>query len=519
MFVIKKANETIFREVDTGVKSAAWNMACDDFLLNNHSPEKQPIMRFLSFERCVMVGYFQSVNQEVRTEYCEEKGIVINRRITGGGTIYFDPSQVGWEIVAPISMFGGNPTKLYEIFGRSVAKGLSTLGINAVFKPRNDIEVNGRKITGMGGITAGDCFLFQGTLLVADRIEEMLYSLKVPVEKLKPKEIDSVRERVTCIEHEIGRIPSREELKDAMKLGFSELLGIQTEQSDLTVEESNGVEKSLTYFTSDKWINRINLKEESQGLLTGTFRSSDFGTIKVTSQINTKQKMIRQSLITGDFFVENPGLLFDMERLLKNIHIDEEKVLGIIDDFLIHHPDLPREDFKNAFREVFKKLSWVSEGFTPEEANNIYAVNFEPKEKIKPNYFLFPYCAKGAKCAFRYEDDCSQCSACTVGDGYEMAIDAGLKPVTITSFEDLMEKLDELKEMGEESYIGSCCEPFYIKHQEEFIDSEMKGLLINVKDSTCYDLGKAHEAYLGTFENQTNLELHLIKKVIKWVKN
>ncbi len=42
-------------------------------------------------------------------------------------------------------------------------------------------------------------------------------------------------------------------------------------------------------------------------------------------------------------------------------------------------------------------------------------------------------------------------------------------------------------------------------------------LFVDVKDSTCYDLGKAHKAYAGTFENQTNLELSLIRKVIEFV--
>jgi lipoate---protein ligase len=507
----------ILREIDTGVKSASWNMACDDVLLKNLDELKQPILRFLSFERCVLAGYFQSVDQEIRTEYCLEKDISINRRITGGGTIYFDPSQVGWEIIAPIKMFGGSPSKLYEMFGKSVAEGLSLLGIKAEFKPRNDIEVGGKKISGMGGVTHGSSFLFQGTLLVADLIEEMLYSLRVPVEKLKPKEIDSVRERVTCIEHELGRIPTREELKNVMKKGFSKVLGIKTESSTLSADELEKINESIPHFSSQKWINRIQLPEESQGLISGSFRSRDFGTIKINTLVNTKQKMLRSSIITGDFFLENPTILYDLERLLKNIHIDENKILEVVEEFLTAYEDLPVEDFKSAFREIFKKLSWVNEGFTPKEANHLFAVNFKPGEKINPRFFLFPYCAKGADCEFRFIDKCPQCSECTVGDGYKMAIDAGLIPLTVTSFENLLVKFDYIKSQGGDSYIGSCCEPFYIKHQEEFIESGLAGLLVNVKDSTCYDLGKAHKAYAGTFENQTNLELDLVKKVIDFV--
>jgi lipoate-protein ligase A len=96
-----------------------------------------------------------------------------------------------------------------------------------------------------------------------------------------------------------------------------------------------------------------------------------------------------------------------------------------------------------------------------------------------------------------------------------MAINAGLIPVTITSFEDLMGKFDWMKSKGINAYVGSCCEAFYVKHQEEFIGSGLKGLLIDVRDSTCYDLGKAHEAYAGTFENKTSLDMGLIEKVLR----
>lgn len=512
-FIWQMTDYPIFREIDTGVKPVDWNMASDDVFLKEQAKNPLPTLRFLSFERCALVGYFQSVTQEIRVDYCNEKGIKINRRITGGGSIYFDPSQVGWEIIAPISLFGASPEKFYEIFGTAVSIGLEKLGIKAVFKRRNDIEVGGKKISGMGGVTHGDAFLFQGTLLVEDRIEEMLYSLRVPIEKLKPKEIDSVRERVTCIQHEIGRIPSRDELKDAIRLGFSQTLGIVSKPGEMTQDEISSINSSLDYFNSRPWIDRITLPEETQGLLTGAYRSN-IGTIKVNILVNSAQKMIRSTHLTGDFFLESDTVLNDLERLLRNIRLDEEKILQTVEDFFNKIPHIDPEDFKEAFREVFKKWSWVKLGFTPQEANSLFAVNFKPGETIEPKVFLFPYCAKKPGCDYRHDPDCPGCSMCEVGDGYDMARNTGLIPVTIINFEDLLAKFDWMKSKGINSYIGSCCEPFYVKHQDEFIESGLKGLLIDVHDSTCYDLGKAHEAYAGTFENQTSLDMGLIGKAL-----
>ncbi|MCK4666810.1 lipoate--protein ligase family protein [Candidatus Dependentiae bacterium] len=508
-----------FRELDTGLLSASENMVLDQALLELQVADPLPTLRFLSFApACVLVGYFQEVDQEIRRGYCEEQGIEINRRITGGGTIYFDPSQLGWELIAPANLFPYQSDELYRIVGNAVADGLRKLGIDAFFKPRNDIEVNGKKISGMGGITLKNAFLFQGTLLVQDKIEEMLFSLKVPIEKLKPKEIDSIRERVTCIEKELGSIPTREELKEAIKFGMKKNLGIETFKGDLRPSEKVRAEKLKAYFSSEDWIYKIKFPENSQGLLTGTFRSP-LGTIKANLHINTKPKILKATYITGDFFIEKRELIFDLERLLKNIPLKEDKILKIIDDFFKNEKSFPVDDLMGAFKEAFGKWKWIQFGFTPNEANNIFNVNFQPGEEFNPKVFLFPYCSKSTTCGFRRERGCPQCGGCTIGDGFSLAERFNLETITILTFEDLMDHFIILKQRGITEYIGSCCEPFYIKHQERFRDSGLKGLLINIENSTCYDLGKAHDAYVGTFESQTDLNLPLIKKVFSWLYN
>ena len=106
--------------------------------------------------------------QEVRAEFCRDKGIDVNRRITGGGAIFFDASQIGWEVVCRRSFFdtGVAGTALFRRLCEPVVAALGQLGIEAEYRPRNDIEVKGRKISGTGGTEEGEAFLFQGTLLV-----------------------------------------------------------------------------------------------------------------------------------------------------------------------------------------------------------------------------------------------------------------------------------------------------------------------------------------------------------------
>jgi len=79
-----------WRLLDTGARSGAENMALDETFLELKAGEKiPPTLRFLQFSSpTVLVGHHQSVEEEVRLDYCKSQRIEINRRLTGGGALY-----------------------------------------------------------------------------------------------------------------------------------------------------------------------------------------------------------------------------------------------------------------------------------------------------------------------------------------------------------------------------------------------------------------------------------------------
>jgi lipoate-protein ligase A len=87
--------------------------------------------------------------------------------------------------------------------------------------------------------------------------------------------------------------------------------------------------------------------------------------------------------------------------------------------------------------------------------------------------------------------------------------------LTIQNYEDLESTLHQLKRKGLRSFIGSCCEPFYGKHRPDFERIGLPGILVDLERSTCYDLGRQEEAFRGQFENQTQLNLPLLKKILE----
>jgi len=95
------------RVIDTGFLDAAENMALDETILELREENVIPdTIRFLSFKpHCVLAGYFQSIENEIRINFCRQEGIEINRRITGGGALYWGTKDIGWEIFASMQRF------------------------------------------------------------------------------------------------------------------------------------------------------------------------------------------------------------------------------------------------------------------------------------------------------------------------------------------------------------------------------------------------------------------------------
>jgi lipoate-protein ligase A len=86
--------------------------------------------------------------------------------------------------------------------------------------------------------------------------------------------------------------------------------------------------------------------------------------------------------------------------------------------------------------------------------------------------------------------------------------------VSIVSFEDLRAELERMKASGVPAFIGCCCEPFFTKHVDDFDVAGVPGILLDIDNTTCYELDKAREAYAGRFENQTQVNLDLLEAVL-----
>jgi lipoate-protein ligase A len=90
-----------------------------------------------------------------------------------------------------------------------------------------------------------------------------------------------------------------------------------------------------------------------------------------------------------------------------------------------------------------------------------------------------------------------------------------MRVVSIRNYEHLCGTLQELKQQGVQGYVGMCCQHFFIKRHQAFLDAGIPTVLMDVSGSNCYELRQEEQAYAGTFQAQARLDVHLLCSIME----
>jgi lipoate-protein ligase A len=301
----------------------------------------------------------------VRPAYCARHGIEVGRRITGGGGLYLDEGQIGWELALERGALGGDLAAAAARICTAAAAGLKRLGVAAEFRPRNDIEVGGRKLCGTGGVVDGGTLFFQGTLLIDFDPARMIEALRVPVEKLARRDLEDARRRVVCLRELLGRAPPLVEVYAALLEGFREHLGLEPRwdtPSDYEerlarrlYEEQHGTEAFVHSLDAPDGVP----PEKSATLVRRG------GTIRVDLRLEGPQRdRICETLFTGDFFISPARAVLDLEARLRGLAAGEAAV-AVTEFFAARSVDLPGLsplDFREALELALSQRTFVAAG-------------------------------------------------------------------------------------------------------------------------------------------------------------
>jgi len=349
-----------WRLIDTGLRKASENIALNQSILESHQAKEIPnTLRYLQFSPSALLGFHQNAKQELKLDYCKATGIEVQRRLTGGGAIYFDPSQLGWELYVERQFFKNcDMSEISKIICETAAKGISNLGVDARFRPRNDIEIGGRKVSGTGGAYNGDSILYQGTLLIDFDVEKMLKILHIPAEKLSDKAISSAKDRIVSLSELLPDVPSLAEIKTVMTSAFSSAFDLNfLETNELSPAEVTRLEQNIKEIDCDEWVYQVDNKTLG-GYITDAIYKAKGGIIRASVSYDTNRNLIKQVHLTGDFFITPPRAINDLEAFLKDTPFSalSQRILDFFREHDIKGLMLSPDDFVEAISLAIKKV-------------------------------------------------------------------------------------------------------------------------------------------------------------------
>lgn len=304
------------------------------YALREDTPDTITITRPL--DPFVSIGHHQDAGAEVDLDFCQQAGVPVYRREIGGGAVYLDEGQTFWHTIFHQSRVPSNLTDVYTKFLAGPVLALNRIGIPAVHRPVNDIQVGGRKIGGTGAATVGESMIVAGSLMFDFNYELMVKVLRVPSEKFRDKMYSTMREYLTTINRQLGEdAPTREQGVQILVDCFSETLGTELVLDEPRQDELDAIERQEDRIASEEWLHLDGLPasgdmvkiSEGVKVIEGVHKAPG-GLVRATVAI--RDGVIDGLLLSGDFFMEPAESLGDLQDALIGIDHDKISVLGVV---------------------------------------------------------------------------------------------------------------------------------------------------------------------------------------------
>lgn len=249
----------------------------------------------------VIFGRNQVMEAEVNLSWCEENKVQVYRRKSGGGCVYSDFGNVMVSYVTD----GAGVSDVFQYYLEKLSEVLRSFGVNAVPSGRNDILIDGRKVSGNAFWQLPGRAIVHGTLLYDTDFEAMQKAITPSESKIKSKGVNSVRQHVVNLREVL---PESAGIADVEQLKARLIEAFATSEYVLSPEEEARVAEIEKTYLDEDFLRGANRKYsvERGGKIAGV---GEF-----TVSIDLCDNLITSVDLRGDFFAS--GLTQDISGTL-----------------------------------------------------------------------------------------------------------------------------------------------------------------------------------------------------------
>jgi lipoate-protein ligase A len=292
----------------------ALNLATEERLFETLDPAGAGLFLLWRNGPSVIVGRHQCTAEEIDADFVARENLPVVRRNTGGGAVYHDLGNVNFSFLVPT---GASKAMDFSRYMEPVRLALQDIGVEARITGRNDMEIEGRKISGSAQLVRGGKTLHHGTLLVDVDLERMAQALAVDPEKIRSKGVASLRARVDTIAAHWPADTTMEMLQDALVARCADAPGRFTREDQDAAEalaQAKYRQWDWNYGASPPYTERIQHR---------------FPWGKVDVRLDVERGTITACRIFGDFFALAP--MGELEERLAGSPRDPEALAPILE--------------------------------------------------------------------------------------------------------------------------------------------------------------------------------------------
>lgn len=308
-----------------GITDPQINLAIEEYALKNLDINETYLLFYIN-EPSIIIGKNQNTIEEINTEYVEYNGIKVVRRLSGGGAVYHDLGNLNFSF---ITKDDGESFHNFRKFTEPVVAALKKLGVNAELSGRNDLEVEGRKISGNAQFSTKGRMFSHGTLLLNSEIDNVVSALKVKKDKIESKGIKSVRSRVANISE---FLTEKLEINEFRSLLLKNIFEGQDEIPEYVLTEEDW--GKIYHLSKERYQNwEWNYGKSPRFNLQHSHRFP-IGSIDVRLEVN--KGVIENCKIYGDFF--GVGDVSEIENKLTGTRYEKNEIEKALEDIdTIHY--------------------------------------------------------------------------------------------------------------------------------------------------------------------------------------